>query len=99
MIGYFPTYALGNMYAAQFFAAAGRDLGELIAGFSRGEFAPLKAWLKEKIHRRGQSLSGHKAGPGRDRRVAFSAAAGPSLAAEIRRTVPVVIRVAGGPQA
>jgi carboxypeptidase Taq len=56
MIGYFPTYALGNMYAAQFFAAACRDLPDLPAGFARGEFAPLKAWLNEKIHRRGKQL-------------------------------------------
>src|SRR5436189_223310 len=43
MIGYFPTYALGNMYAAQFFAAASRDLADLPGAFARGEFAPLKA--------------------------------------------------------
>jgi carboxypeptidase Taq len=54
MIGYFPTYALGNMYAAQFFAAACRDVPGLTAGFTRGEFAPLKAWLTEKIHCRGR---------------------------------------------
>ena len=54
MIGYFPTYALGNMYAAQFFAAAGRDLGNLDEQFAAGNFAPLKNWLNEKIHARGQ---------------------------------------------
>ncbi len=53
-IGYFPTYSLGNMYAAQFFEAARRDLGDLDAQFSKGEFAPLKNWLNEQIHRPGQ---------------------------------------------
>lgn len=53
-IGYFPTYALGNMYAAQFMVAARRDLGDLDEDFRRGEFARLKQWLNEKIHRQGQ---------------------------------------------
>lgn len=60
MIGYFPTYALGNMYAAQFFAAAGRDLGHLPEHFARGEFASLKTWLNEKIHRRGKQYRAQK---------------------------------------
>ncbi len=54
MIGYFPTYALGNMYAAQFYTAACRDLPGLPAAFARGEFAALKTWLNEKIHRPGR---------------------------------------------
>jgi carboxypeptidase Taq len=53
LIGYFPTYALGNMYAAQFFEAARAQLGDLEAMFSRGEFAPLLGWLRENIHSRG----------------------------------------------
>jgi carboxypeptidase Taq len=54
LIGYFPTYSLGNLYASQFFEQADRDLGGLSAMFARGEFQPLKAWLNEKIHRRGE---------------------------------------------
>lgn len=54
LLGYFPTYALGNMYAAQFFAQADEDLGGLHEQFARGEFGPLKAWLNEKIHLQGQ---------------------------------------------
>jgi carboxypeptidase Taq len=54
MIGYFPTYTLGNLYAAQLYAAAERDLGDLQAQFRRGEFAPLLEWLREKVHRQGQ---------------------------------------------
>ncbi|HSB72677.1 MAG TPA: carboxypeptidase M32 [Candidatus Methylomirabilis sp.] len=53
-IGYFPTYTLGNLYAAQFFAQAQADLGDLSEQFRRGEFAPLREWLNIKIHRHGQ---------------------------------------------
>ncbi len=53
LLGYFPTYALGNLYAAQFFAAAERDLGDLQAMFSRGEFSPLLGWLRTRIHSQG----------------------------------------------
>jgi carboxypeptidase Taq len=53
-IGYFPTYTLGNLYAAQLMAAARRDLADLDAQFRRGEFAPLRGWLTEKVHRHGQ---------------------------------------------
>jgi carboxypeptidase Taq len=53
-IGYFPTYTLGNMYAAQFMEQARQDLGDLDADFRRGEFGRLKGWLNAKIHRQGQ---------------------------------------------
>ena len=53
-IGYFPTYALGNFYAAQFFAQAQRELPELPALLSAGDFLPLKQWLNDKIHRWGR---------------------------------------------
>ena len=56
-LGYFPTYTLGNLYAAQFFAQADQDLGGLDAQFERGEFAPLCGWLREKIHHRGQCFT------------------------------------------
>ena len=56
LFGYFPTYALGNMYAAQFFEAAQRDLGDLSAQFARGEFRPLLNWLRKNIHSRGKQL-------------------------------------------
>jgi carboxypeptidase Taq len=54
LIGYFPTYSLGNLYAAQFFAKAREDLGDLDAMFARGEFAPLAEWLRKNIHRQGR---------------------------------------------
>jgi carboxypeptidase Taq len=55
-IGYFPTYTLGNLYAAQLMEAARRDLGgeQLADDFRRGEFARLKEWLTAHIHRHGQ---------------------------------------------
>jgi carboxypeptidase Taq len=53
-IGYFPTYTLGNMYAAQFIEQARQDLPDLDGDFRRGEFGRLKGWLNEKIHRHGQ---------------------------------------------
>ena len=54
LIGYFPTYTLGNLYAAQFFTRANADLGGLDRQFARGEFQPLRRWLAEKIHSQGQ---------------------------------------------
>ena len=53
-IGYFPTYTLGNLYAAQFMEAARRDLGGLDDDFRRGAFGRLKGWLNERVHSPGQ---------------------------------------------
>ncbi|MEJ2718325.1 MAG: carboxypeptidase M32 [Deltaproteobacteria bacterium] len=52
-IGYFPTYTLGNLYAAQFFATAEREVGNLEEQFALGNFTPLLEWLREKIHSQG----------------------------------------------
>jgi carboxypeptidase Taq len=54
LFGYFPTYTLGNLYAAQLFARAGAELGDLDAAFARGEFAGLLEWLRDRIHRHGR---------------------------------------------
>lgn len=54
LFGYFPTYSLGNLYAAQFFAQADEELGGLAAQFARGEFEPLRQWLTSSIHQHGQ---------------------------------------------
>jgi carboxypeptidase Taq len=53
MFGYFPTYTLGNLYAAQFFAKAQEELGPLEPLFARGEFAPFLDWTRRKIHAEG----------------------------------------------
>ena len=56
-MGYFPTYSLGNLYAAQFFETADAELGGLDALFARGDFEPLRAWLQKQIHHRGKSYT------------------------------------------
>jgi carboxypeptidase Taq len=53
-LGYFPTYTLGNLYAAQFMEQARRDMPDLESEFRSGRFQGLKGWLNEKIHRHGQ---------------------------------------------
>src|SRR5678815_4275681 len=53
LIGYFPTYTLGNVYAAQLFAAAERELGSLDDTFAAGDFRTLRDWLGEHVHRHG----------------------------------------------
>jgi carboxypeptidase Taq len=51
--GYFPTYTLGNLYAAQFYAKAEQELGAQEGWFARGEFSLLLGWLRARIHRHG----------------------------------------------
>ena len=53
-IGYFPTYALGNVVSVQFWERAEADLGDLDEQFERGEFTPLAEWLRDHIHRFGR---------------------------------------------
>lgn len=57
LVGYFPTYSLGNLYAAQLFEQAEKDLGALGPQFAAGEFAPLRHWLSANIHRHGQCFT------------------------------------------
>ncbi len=57
LIGYFATYALGNLYAAQFYATADEQLGGLAEPFGRGQFSMLREWLRENIHQHGQCYS------------------------------------------
>jgi carboxypeptidase Taq len=52
-IGYFPTYCLGNLYAAQFYAKVNEELPSLESDFSRGNFSRLLKWLRENIHTHG----------------------------------------------
>ena len=57
MIGYFPTYALGNILSAQIWEKALADLPDLYAGFERGEFMALREWLRERVHRHGRKFT------------------------------------------
>jgi carboxypeptidase Taq len=56
LLGYFPTYALGNMYAAQLFDAARLALGDVEGQFAKGEFAPLREWLNANVHNYGRQF-------------------------------------------
>ena len=55
--GYFPTYTLGNLYAAQFFATARGALPDLDRQLASGEFGPLRQWLRRQVHESGSLLS------------------------------------------
>ena len=51
--GYFPTYTMGAIAAAQIYAAARRANPDLEATIAKGEFAPLMGWLRTHIHSQG----------------------------------------------
>jgi carboxypeptidase Taq len=53
-VGYFPTYALGNVVSVQLWEQAEADLGDLDEQFERGEFAQLAEWLRDHVHRFGR---------------------------------------------
>ncbi|MEM6334928.1 MAG: carboxypeptidase M32, partial [Bacteroidota bacterium] len=57
LIGYFPTYSLGNLMSVQLFEAAERDLGDLGRHIEHGQFAPLLGWLRSNVHQFGRSKS------------------------------------------
>lgn len=51
--GYFPTYALGNLYAASLFAVARKELPGLEESIGKGQLLPVRDWLRQRIHREG----------------------------------------------
>jgi carboxypeptidase Taq len=53
LIGYFPTYTLGNLNAAQLMRRATQEHPTLEAELARGEYGRLLQWLREKVHRAG----------------------------------------------
>jgi carboxypeptidase Taq len=57
LFGYFPTYTLGNLFAAQLWARAREEVGDLDAAFARGDFAGLLDWLRAKVYRHGRRYS------------------------------------------
>ncbi len=78
LFGYFPTYTLGNLYAAQLFAKASVDLAGLNTAFARGEFGELLSWLRDNVHRHGHryrpvSLIEHATGTKPDHRPLITA--------------------------
>jgi carboxypeptidase Taq len=56
-IGYFPTYALGNLISAQIWERIVADLPDLYDSFEAGDFAPLRDWLREHLHRHGRKFT------------------------------------------
>lgn len=53
--GYFPSYALGNLYAAQFYLAAQTQMPDLESDIAAGRFELLRTWLNEKVHMPGMT--------------------------------------------
>ncbi len=56
-IGYFPTYTLGTLMSVQLFEAARRDTPALDDALAAGDYAPLLAWLRDRVHRFGRCLT------------------------------------------
>ena len=56
-IGYFQSYALGNIIGGQLRSALLRDVPNAFANLSGGDIAPLDAWMQEKVFRHGRALS------------------------------------------
>jgi carboxypeptidase Taq len=56
LIGYFPTYSIGNLMSAQLWQRLRADLPELDDQLERGEFAPLREWLREHVHHHGRTF-------------------------------------------
>lgn len=54
LFGYFPTYTLGNLYAAQFWEKINQDIPDLSKDIGKGKMHELKVWLNEKIHMHGR---------------------------------------------
>lgn len=57
LFGSFPTYTIGNLMSAQFFAAARRDVPGLDDALARGDYAPLRGWLISNVYRHGRAFS------------------------------------------
>ena len=55
--GYFPTYSLGSFYAAQFFATAQKNIPDLAASITNGNYKPLLDWLRISIHAHGRKFT------------------------------------------
>lgn len=56
LFGYFPTYALGTVLSLQIWERAQRDLGDPASAFATGQFAELRDWLRQRLHRHGRKF-------------------------------------------
>jgi carboxypeptidase Taq len=57
IIGYFPTYSLGNVMSVQIWDALRLDIGDVDERIEAGDFAFLRDWLRERLHRHGRKFS------------------------------------------
>ena len=57
IFGYFPTYALGNVMSVQIWEAVRRDLADIDDQIEAGDFASLREWLRERLHRHGRKFT------------------------------------------
>ncbi|MEM7623651.1 MAG: carboxypeptidase M32, partial [Planctomycetota bacterium] len=57
LMGYFPTYTLGNLYAAQFWEAINRENPGLEGAIAEGDFSAVLRWNREHIHAHGRRYS------------------------------------------
>jgi carboxypeptidase Taq len=55
-LGYFPTYALGNLISAQLWGQALKEIHDLPSQIEAGEFKALREWLRVKIHQHGRKF-------------------------------------------
>ena len=55
-IGYFSTYALGNLISAQLWEKINEDINDLDDQIRKGDFSQLLAWLRKNIHQHGQKF-------------------------------------------
>ncbi|MEM8573898.1 MAG: carboxypeptidase M32 [Pseudomonadota bacterium] len=60
LFGYFPTYTLGALMAAQWFAAASASIPDIEAKTEEGNFGPIVAWLRHQIHGQGRLKTAHE---------------------------------------
>jgi carboxypeptidase Taq len=56
MIGYFPTYTIGNLMAAQLWERLEGDLDGVWEQIASGDFGPLREWLRVNVHHHGRKL-------------------------------------------
>ncbi len=57
LFGYFPTYSLGNLYAAQIWKRARKDIPDVEERIARGDLKTMREWLRRKIHKPGRTYA------------------------------------------
>jgi len=57
IIGYFPTYTLGNVMSVQIWETAAEELPELETQIEAGDFGSLREWLRDRLHQHGRKFS------------------------------------------